>query len=58
MSDLPPNNIDNAFGVYLQKDGWYFYDWRGQPYGPYLTMHFAWDALDDYCYDYDREYED
>ena len=57
MSDLPPRNIDNAYGVYYHEGAWYFYDWRGEPSGPYTSLDAAWEALDDYCNDLDEEYD-
>ena len=57
MSNPPPNNFEKQWGVYKEDDGWYYYDWRGEPYGPFDNLNAAWDALDDYAYDYDTRDE-
>ncbi len=39
------------------EDGWYYYGWIGEPYGPYKTLEDADAALDDYSHDYDTRDE-
>jgi len=39
--------------VYKEKDGWYYYGWTGDAYGPFETEEKAQERLDDYAYDYD-----
>jgi hypothetical protein len=48
----PQRNYEKSWGVYFEKDGWYFYDWLGDPFGPYKNSYKAWEALDYYATDY------
>jgi hypothetical protein len=48
----PEQDYDSAWYIQKFEDGWYYYDWRGAPIGPYISLDKAWEALDDYSYDY------
>lgn len=51
---MPPKDNKLSWTVAQYEGGWYYYDYVGEPYGPYETEEFAWRMLDDYEQNYDR----
>lgn len=41
-------DINKAWGVYEESDGWYYYKEYGQPVGPFVTKEDADFELEDY----------
>jgi hypothetical protein len=46
----------NGFEWTVQRleDGWYYFDWQGNPYGPFETEEAADEGLDWYAMDYEN----
>ena len=46
-----------AWTVRKVGDYWYWYDWMGEASMPYDTEEGAWEGLDFYAEDYDRDWD-
>ncbi len=61
MKELPEDPIRNrdfAWSVEKDENGFYYwYDWQGNPYGPFDDEDIAYISLDEYAYWYDTYIE-